>query len=102
MLTKTIRVFGAAAIMAALLLSSPLGTFAHTIPSDVTLQAFVKPSGAHLYLLVRVPLKAMSDMEFPEREPGSLDLARVEPTLREGATRYVSDAIELYENDTAS
>ena len=100
MLTKTIRVFGAAAIMAALLLSLPLGTFAHTIPSDVTLQAFVKPSGAHLYLLVRVPLKAMSDMEFPEREPGSLDLARVDPTLREGATRYVSDTIELYENDT--
>ena len=86
--------------MAALLLSSPLGTFAHTIPNDVTLQAFVKPSGAHLYLLVRVPLKAMSDMEFPEREPGSLDLARVDPTLREGATRYVSDVIELYENDT--
>ena len=96
---STLRVFGAAAIMAALLLSSPLSTFAHTIPNDVTLQAFVKPSGAHLYLLVRVPLKAMSDMEFPEREPGSLDLARVDPTLREGATRYVSDAIELYEND---
>jgi hypothetical protein len=97
---STLRFFGAAAIMAALLLSLPPGTFAHTIPNDVTLQAFVKPDGAHLYLLVRVPLKAMSDMEFPEREPGSLDLARVDPTLREGATRYVSDAIELYENDS--
>ena len=97
---STLHVFGAAAIVAALLLGLPRGTFAHTIPSDVTLQAFVKPSGTHLYLLVRVPLKAMSDMEFPEREPGSLDLARVDPTLREGATRYVSDAIELYENDT--
>jgi hypothetical protein len=38
-------------------------------------------------------------MEFPERGPGYLDLAQVDASLREGATRYISDVIEVYEGD---
>jgi hypothetical protein len=93
------RMMSAMAMVAALLFALPRGTFAHTIPNDVTVQAFVKPSGEHLFVLIRVPLKAMSDMEFPERGDGYLDLAQVDESLREGATRYISDAIELYEGD---
>ncbi|HEY2140234.1 MAG TPA: HupE/UreJ family protein [Chthoniobacterales bacterium] len=91
------RVMSAMAMAAALLFALPSVTFAHTIPNDVTVQAFVKPSGGHLFVLLRVPLKAMSDMEFPERGPGYLDLAQVDASLHEGATRYISDAIEFYE-----
>ena len=40
---------------------------AHDIPNDVTVQAFLKPEGQRLRLLVRVPLKAMRDVEFPRR-----------------------------------
>jgi len=34
----------------------------HDIPSDLTVQAFVKPDGERLRLLVRVPLKAIRDL----------------------------------------
>jgi hypothetical protein len=73
---------------------------AHDIPSDVTVQAFVKPSGQQLDLLLRVPLNAMRDTEFPERGPGYLDLARVGPSLREAAITWIAKAIEIYEDDT--
>ncbi len=88
------------ALVAALFLSWPFTALAHDIPNDATVQAFVKPSGDRLYLLVRVPLKTMRDIEFPERGPGYLDLGRVDTTLREAATVWISDAIELYEGDT--
>jgi len=48
---------------------------AHDIPGDVTVQAFLKPEGRHLRLLVRVSLKAMRDMVFPEDDRGYLDVA---------------------------
>jgi hypothetical protein len=81
-------------------LVSPLA--AHDIPNDVTVQAFVKPSGAHLNLLIRVPLAAMRDIDFPTTGPGYLDLSRISgnaPLLRDAATLWISDAIELYEDD---
>jgi hypothetical protein len=77
----------------------PLGARAHDIPIDVLAQLFAKPDGQHLNLLVRVPLKAMRDVEFPEADAGYLDLARVDPYLREASTLWISDAIEIYEGD---
>src|SRR5437868_11057406 len=50
--------------------------FAHDIPNDVTVQAFVKPAGQRLQLLVRVPMSAMRDVVFPTTGPGYLDLER--------------------------
>jgi hypothetical protein len=72
---------------------------AHDIPVDLTVQTLVKPAGEQLHLLARVPLKAMRDVEFPERGPGYLDLDRVDASLREAATLWISDAIEIYEGD---
>lgn len=72
---------------------------AHDIPNDVTVQAFIKPAGERLQLLVRVPLKAMRDVDYPKRGPGFLDLARAEPSLREAAALWISDNVELYEGD---
>jgi len=80
-------------------LSFPCGAPAHDIPNDVTVQAFVKPEGAHLHLLVRVPLKAMRDVNFPERGPGYLDLARAGAMLSEAATLWIANFIEIYEGD---
>jgi hypothetical protein len=95
----TPRIVMAAAWVAALSLLLPHRAQAHDIPIDVTAQTFVKPAGQQLHLLVRVPLKAMRDIEFPEREPGYLDLSRIDTTLREAATLWISDAIEIYEGD---
>lgn len=73
---------------------------AHDIPADVTVQAFLKPAGDHLEFLVRVPLKAMRDIDFPKRGPGYLDLTRTQPLLPDASTLWISDAVELYEGDT--
>ena len=70
---------------------------AHDIPNDATVQMFFKPAGNHLNILVRVPLKTMRDMEFPERGQGYMDFDRVDQTLRESATLWVSDFIDVYE-----
>src|SRR5438046_4558215 len=88
------------AILAALYLFFPCGAVTHDIPNDVVVQAFVKPQGDRLHLLVRVPLKAMRDINFPERGPGYLDLARVNEVLPGAATLWIADFIELFENDS--
>jgi HupE / UreJ protein len=92
------RVFLAS--LAALLFLSPFSVLAHDIPNDVTVQGFVKPEGKQLHLLVRVPLRAMRDISFPERGPGYLDLTRVAPLLRSAAKLWIAGFIEVYEGDT--
>jgi HupE / UreJ protein len=71
---------------------------AHDIPSDVTAQLYVKPEGQRLHLLVRVPLKAIRDVIFPERA-GYLDIEKAAPLLPDASVLWISDFIELYEGD---
>jgi len=75
---------------------------AHEIPNDVTVQAFFKPENQRLRLLVRVPLIAMRDMDYPKVGPRNselLDLARADKTLRDAATLWVADFLSVYEDD---
>jgi hypothetical protein len=72
----------------------------HNIPNDVTVQAFFRPDGRHLRLLVRVPLKAMRDVEFPQRGPGYLDLERVDSILPDAVNLWISGALDIYEDGT--
>jgi hypothetical protein len=88
----------AAVALASYVLLPRLGA-AHNIPNDVTVQAFFRPEGKHLRLLVRVPLKAMRDVEFPQRGPGYLDLERIDPILPDAVTLWISGAIDVYEDD---
>jgi hypothetical protein len=85
--------------LAALLLAASAAQ-AHDIPSDVTAQVFLKPDGQVLHLLVRVPLVAMRDFNFPERPDGYLDIPRAGAMLPSAATMWISDFIDLYEGDT--
>src|SRR4030095_14283661 len=67
---------------------------AHDIPNDVTVQTFFKPEGQRLRVLVRVPLSAMRDIDYPKRganNSGLLDLSRADATLRDAATLWISD-----------
>src|SRR5690242_6191145 len=93
------RRFRIAAFVLALALLPICAALAHDIPNDVTVQAFVKPEGDKLHLLLRVPLNAMRDTEFPERGPGYLDLERVDSSLREAAAVWIADPIEIYEDN---
>src|ERR1700691_794392 len=88
-----------AALLAAMLYAPAQTALPHDIPSDVTVQMFIKPSGQQLQVLVRVPLKAMRDFEFPERAQGYLDLDRADADLREAATRWLANDLQLYEDD---
>jgi hypothetical protein len=87
-------------LAAALSIVCATPTFAHDIPSSVTVLAFVKPEGRHLHLIMRVPLEAMRDVNFPLIGPGYLDLPRAQPLLAEATKLWLADEIELYENDT--
>jgi len=75
---------------------------AHDIPNDVTVQTFFKPEGRTLRLVLRVPLVAMRDMDYPKmgaRNSEMLDLARADKTLRDAATLWVADFMDVYEDD---
>jgi hypothetical protein len=72
---------------------------AHEIPNEVTVQTFLRPEGRRMMLLVRAPLKAMRDMDVPKRAGGYLDLARVDPVLRDAAGLWIGDYVRLYEGD---
>src|SRR6185295_9665424 len=89
---------GSVAIIA-MICALSIGAAAHDIPSDVTIHAFLRPAGDRLQLLIRVPLQAMRDVDFPRRGPGFVDLARVDASLHDAATLWVSDSMELYEGD---
>ena len=68
-------------LVALIALALNLNAAAHDIPNDVTVQAFLKPEGQRLHLLVRVPMRACRDVDFPTRGPGYLDLARADASL---------------------
>jgi hypothetical protein len=91
------RVF--VALIAGALLTGAVALRAHEIPNDVTLQMFVKPDGQKLRILVRVPLAAMRDMDYPSPQRGSglLDISRADSTLKDAATLWIADDLEVYE-----
>jgi hypothetical protein len=88
------------ALMWTCAISFPVAS-AHDIPNDVTLQAFLKPEGNRLHLLMRVPLIAMRDINFPEQNGQYLDFDRAGPLLPDAATLWIANFIEVYEGDAA-
>src|SRR6266852_244922 len=88
-----------ALLLAALtLFAAPL--YAHDIPADVTVQAFVKPEGHVLRVLMRMPLKSIQDIEYPHRERDFVDLALIDLSLHDAATLALSNNMEIYEGET--
>ena len=98
---RTSRFGLAAALMAGFSLASPPPLTAHDIPARVTVRMFVRPDGNTLKVVVRVPLEAMRDLDFPVRGRGSLDLVRAGPFLDDAARLWIADAIELREDGRA-
>jgi hypothetical protein len=77
------------------LIAPGCAAFAHDIPNDVTVRACVKPAGNRLRLLLRAPMSVLRDINFPERPNGALDPECVDLFLREGASRWISDAMDI-------
>jgi hypothetical protein len=85
-------------LVLALLLALAPSARAHDVPDEVRVQAFVKPQDQALRLVMRVPLKAMRDVDVPQRSGGFLDFTRVDTALRDAAMLWLGNEIELYED----
>src|SRR5215472_18530649 len=85
-------------IVATVACAVALSAAAHDIPADIKINAFVKPAGKRLELLIRVPLAAMIEVDIPTRGPGYLDLSRADDALRNATKLYLIDNVTVYEN----
>jgi hypothetical protein len=93
------RLTAFAAVACLVLLGSVPG--AHEIPNDVTVRAFVRPEGQQLRVVMRVPLAAMRDLDYPKHgaiNSGMLDISRADSTLRDAATLWIADFLDVYED----
>lgn len=76
----------------------PTLSFAHDLPSRVTVHAFVKPEGSQLTALLRIPMEAFSEISFPLNGPGYLQFSEAEFALNDAAHVYITDSVHFYEN----
>jgi hypothetical protein len=97
---KVVGLTVAFTVVGTLIMALPAGTPAHETPADVTVQAFLKPEGQTLRLLLRVPLTAMQDINFPTRGPGYLEIDQADPQLVEGAVLWIAQPLQLFEDGT--
>jgi len=83
------------ALLATILFATP--SAAHEIPARVTVLGLIRPEGQTMRILVRVPLEAMRDYHFPAYGPGYLDIAAAEPMLRDAASLWILNYLEIHE-----
>jgi hypothetical protein len=96
---KTHRVLLARALaMCLLFLGVQAIVRAHDVPEEVDIQAYVKPQGANLEVVLRVPLLAVTDVNLPKDGTGYLAMPYLDPALGEAANE-ISTGIVFLEND---
>src|SRR5262245_55760827 len=88
-------VIGVAAARLGLIATPPA---AHDIPARVALIAFVKPEPGRLRIVLRAPLEAMRDQNFPSKGLGYLDFEKALPMARDAARLWIVDYMEVQEN----
>src|SRR5580765_306457 len=91
---RSVLILAATAVMIVLQSS---GMRAHDMPSDVLVQMFVRPSGTHLQVLVRLPLISLLNINLPKRGEDFLDLAAIGSSLKEAA-KATADAVDFFED----
>jgi len=74
---------------------------AHDIPSRITLQIYVHPQEDQMSILMRVPMEAMGEIDFPTRGPGYLDFAELDLALQDAVSVYLSESLAVYEDGRA-
>jgi len=76
------------------------GGGAHEIPRHVTVHTFVKPEADRLRVIVRVPLSAMRDTQWPETPDGFLDIPQTDSLLVDAAALWILPGLEIREGTT--
>lgn len=95
---ETSKLLSRLALIAVLLAALAPGLGAHEVPNEVTVFGFVRPQGQALTLLLRVPMKSLRDVDVPTVDGANLDFSRIDQALRDAATLWLIDYIQLYEN----
>jgi hypothetical protein len=93
--------FRQSAAIAALsfLVLSPGRPSAHEVPSELTVDVFVKPAQSKLQLFIRIPLSGLMGTGMPKEGIGYLALDRIDPSLKQTALQ-IADTIDIREGDT--
>ena len=72
----------------------------HDIPADVVVRTFVKAEDGALWLVLRVPLTSMRDVNFPVRGPGCVEIEEAGELLADQAKIWIADYVTLFEEST--
>ncbi len=87
------------AIATAMLVGLATGrAVAHEVPTDVVIQTILKPDADGINFLVRVPLAAMRDVNFPRFGPGYLLISEADEAIRDAAVIWIAREVSLFEN----
>ena len=78
----------------------PKGVVADEIPLRVAVQAFVKPENDRLNVLMRVPMDALVEAQFPLRgEVGFVIFSQARGAMESAANNEILQAVQLFEGD---
>ena len=82
--------------VATLFLCVPLPSVAHDLPGKVSLLVYVKPDGNQLLVLTRVPMEALTEVQFPVQGPGYLDFSKADAALQDAAHIYIAQGMHFF------
>jgi len=74
---------------------------AHDIPGRVSLLIYVKPQADQVLVLTRVPLEALTEVQFPIRGPGYLDTSRIDAPMADATQIYFTQSVRLFADGDA-
>jgi hypothetical protein len=69
---------------------------AHDLPGKLTILLYVKPHDDRLDVVLRVPMEALSEVVFPIRGQGYLDLEHADPALMDAVQIYITDNMRFF------
>jgi hypothetical protein len=91
-----LRCFATATAIATLFLCAPLPSVAHDLPGKVSLLVYVKPQDNQLLVLTRVPMEALTEVQFPVQGPGYLDFSKADAALQDAAHIYIAQGMHFF------
>ena len=95
---KHIRRIFAMACASLVVLTSPVEAATRRIPERVNIKAFARADNGQLEVLVRVPLAAVKDVEFPTRTAsGELDIPALQSMLAGMARYFIADVFQIFD-----
>jgi hypothetical protein len=95
---RTFRTFLLAIATAFALFGALTATWGHDLPGKLTILMYVKPQDTQLNVLLRVPMEALTEIQFPIRGQGYLDLEQADRALLDAAHMYVTENMRFFAN----